>query len=558
MEISKNKDLYTALKDIGIINQKELDEAFKSASDQHIRLDKLLLDKDLITENNLGKVIADILGLPFITLRDIPIPKEALHLIPSLVAKSQRIIAFKQDEQGVHLAMAEPDNLEVRELIGKKVGQPLIVYYATENDIGDALYLYSDNIINAFEQIISQGVKEATNAQKADPPIIKIVDTIIEYAYQNKASDVHIEQRKDGSLVRFRIDGVLNDIIHFVPDLSQRLVTRIKVMAKLRTDEHQSAQDGKIEYPIDNETLDIRVSVVPAIRGEKIVCRLLSAKSSRFSLEDLGLTKRDLDQVKSAYKKTYGMLLSTGPTGSGKTTTMYTVLQLLNNRKINISTIEDPVEYDIDGVTQIQVDAKTNLTFAKGLRSILRQDPDIILVGEIRDEETADIAVNSAMTGHLVLSTLHTNDAATAIPRLLDMGIEPFLIASTVNVIVAQRLVRKIHSKCRYSEEMSTDSLIKQIGKPLTKKVFGDAKNIRTYKGKGCEIDHQTGYEGRIGIYEVLVIDEHIRKAIMERKDADTIRELAIKAGMTTMIEDGLRKVKEGITTIEEVLRVVR
>ncbi|PIV86327.1 MAG: hypothetical protein COW50_02100 [Candidatus Moranbacteria bacterium CG17_big_fil_post_rev_8_21_14_2_50_41_107] len=289
--------------------------------------------------------------------------------------------------------------------------------------------------------------------------------------------------------------------------------------------------------------------------------RLLSERSRQFSLANLGLSAENLQTLKEAYEKPYGMVLVTGPTGSGKTTTLYAVLKLLNRRSVNVVTIEDPVEYDMEGVNQIQVNTDANLTFATGLRSILRQDPNIILVGEIRDDETASIAINLALTGHLVLSTLHTNNAATSIPRLIDMNIEPFLIASTMNVIVAQRLVRKIHGACRISEEQLAEDIVKHIGKVAFEKVFGtmeEGKKIRLYKGKGCKVCHNTGYEGRIGIFELLVLDDDIREAIIGRQDTDTIEKIAIASGMRTMLEEGLTKVHEGITTLEEILRVTK
>jgi type II secretory ATPase GspE/PulE/Tfp pilus assembly ATPase PilB-like protein len=330
-------------------------------------------------------------------------------------------------------------------------------------------------------------------------------------------------------------------------------------LSKLRTDEHRSAQDGKIRADMGDKKLDIRISIVPVIEGEKIVMRLLSERVHQVGLEDLGFASDDLVKLKKEYAKPYGMILATGPTGSGKTTTLYGILKILNRREVNISTIEDPVEYDIEGVNQIQVNPKTNLTFAAGLRSILRQDPNIIMVGEIRDEETAEIAINSAMTGHLVLSTLHTNDAPTALPRFLEMGIEPFLVASTVNIIIAQRLVRKICSQCIISESITAEDLKKKFPPALIDRYFGaEKKEIRIYHGKGCKTCSDTGYAGRVGIFEVLVVTEMIRDLIMKRANADQVRALAITEGMQTMIEDGIRKVLAGITTLEEVIRVTR
>jgi len=357
---------------------------------------------------------------------------------------------------------------------------------------------------------------------------------------------------------------MMTDIVRLPEEIHPRIVTRIKVLSKLRTDEHQAAQDGKIQWSapensnFSTQKLDLRVSVVPSTDGEKIVMRLLSETSRQLSLEDLGFSVDDLTKVKEAYKKPHGMILATGPTGSGKTTTMYTILKLLNSREVNISTIEDPVEYDIEGITQIQVNKKTELTFAKGLRSLVRQDPDIILVGEIRDTETAEIATNAAMTGHLVLSTLHTNDSTTTMPRLTDMGIEPFLISSTINVVIAQRLVRKIHLKCRGSEEIDIETLERSFDKSFITKAFGDKKKIRVYKGQGCAICNHSGYEGRVGIYEVLALDDDIRKAIVEKQDASSIRKIAVENGMITMAQDGLEKVKQGVTTIDEIIRVTQ
>lgn len=574
MSSYSNKALYEVVKELKVIPKDRLDETFRASEKRKIPLDKLLRDKDLVSDKNLGKVIADLLSTPFVRLSETTINEDVLKIIPENVAKKQKIIAFNKNKRGLHLAMSDPKNSQIRDFVKKKTGANVNTYYATKQDIANALSLYAKDVRKAFDEIIAESVQEAKGAQKTEPSIIKIVDTTIKYAYQNKASDIHIEPLGDKLLIRFRIDGVLHDIVNLPINLQPQIVTRVKVLSKLRTDEHQKAQDGKLVYKTgpstDGEELDIRVSIVPVTDGEKIAMRLLSERSRQFSLQDLGFLKRDLKKVEQAYQKPHGMILATGPTGSGKTTTLYAILKLLNRRDVNIMTIEDPVEYGVEGVNQIQANPKTGLTFAKGLRSIVRQDPDIILVGEIRDEETADISINAAMTGHLVLSTLHTNDAATSIPRLLDLKVEPFLIASTVNVIIAQRLVRKICQKCRVSQELdhlkremaklgengegrqSDDSMLKIINK-----YFGKGK-IHIYHGKGCSICHQTGYIGRVGIFETLVVDEAIRQAIIDRRDAAAINELAIKNGMRSMIENGIEKVREGITTIEEVLRVTK
>ncbi len=558
MALYDNETLYRTLKELQIIADAELEKAHEECKLQNTQLGEILISKELISDENLAKTVGDMLSIPYINLAEVSIPEEVLQIIPEVMAKKQHVIAFKKDSSGLHIAMADPSNLQTAGFIEKKAGIPVVVYISTVREINSVIPRYTKNFESTFDAIIAESIANAKHATHTDPPIIKIVETIIEYAYENRSSDIHIEPERHQSLVRFRIDGVLHDILKLPLELHPQVVTRIKVMAKLRTDEHLIPQDGKVEMKLDEEQIDIRVSVVPITMGENVVMRLLSEKSRQFSLNTLGFSGQNLQKVSESYEKPYGMILSTGPTGSGKTTTMYAILKILNKRDVNIMTIEDPVEYSLEGVNQIQVNSKTELTFASGLRSILRQDPNIILVGEIRDEETAGIAVNASMTGHLVLSTLHTNDAATAIPRLLDMKIEPFLIASTVNSIIGQRLVRTIHIPCRVSEDIQITDIPQYTAMPFIRKLFGDEKIIRLYRGKGCGLCHGTGYEGRIGIYEVLTLNETIRDAIIARKDADAIRNIAIQAGMQTMIEDGMEKVKQGITTVEEILRVTK
>ena len=555
MRLYDDKELYAALKELDVIDQKTLDDSVNIARIRKEPLADIILDKELLSDDNLGQVIADLAGFPFISLDETPIDDETLLIIPQTMARAQRIIAFKKTDQFIHIASDNPANYKPIRQVEKKTGLDAKIYFATKKDIAQALALYNKDIERAFKAVIEESSKKTG---PSDPPIIKIVDTIFEHAYQNNTSDIHIEPLEKESLIRFRIDGILHDIVRFPISIHPRVVTRIKVMARLRTDEHQAAQDGKIRFKVQDEDLDIRVSVVPVTEGEKIVMRLLSERSRQFSLKDLGFSDPDLKKLEPAYQKPHGMILVTGPTGSGKTTTLYAVLKILNKRGINIMTIEDPVEYDIEGVNQIQVNTKTNLTFAAGLRSIVRQDPDIVLVGEIRDEETADIAINAAMTGHLVLSTLHTNDAPTAFPRLLDMQVEPFLVSSTVNVVVAQRLVRKICNTCRVSTNISRDQLTSTLSPKTVTKHFKNKKTIRVYQGKGCNVCHGTTYTGRVGIFEVLLIDEDMRNAIINRYDSAKIREIAVKNGMSTMLDDGLQKVSAGITTVEEVLRVTR
>jgi type IV pilus assembly protein PilB len=561
--IISDEQLEPLIKENGLISDDALLDAKSLAQREKLSLYEAILRMDLLSDRNLGELVANFLNLPFVSLLDATISKEILTMIPEVVARKQRIISFSKDTAGLHVAMADPSDVEIINFLKKKTGLPIIVHAATEGDVQNAIALYSENLGDVFEKIIQENVGRVTggkNGQAEDLPIIKIVDTIISYAYQNKASDIHIEPQNEASITRFRIDGILHDVATLPQEIHPQIVSRVKILSQLRIDEHQSAQDGKFQFETSREKLDMRVSIMPITNGEKVVMRLLSEHSRPFSLESLGFSTDNLSKVKDAYAKPYGMILATGPTGSGKTTTIYAILKILNKRGVNISTIEDPVEYEIEGVNQIQVNAKTNLTFSLGLRSILRQDPDIILVGEIRDEETAGIATGAAMTGHLVLSTIHANDAASAIPRLIDMGVEPFLLASTVNVIIAQRLVRKIHDACRVSQELAAADIKASVDPAVFARVFGakETADISVYKGKGCKIDYGTGYEGRVGIFEMLVINDEIREAIMARKDAETIRKIAITTGMKTMMEDGLEKVAKGYTTVEELLRVTR
>lgn len=359
--------------------------------------------------------------------------------------------------------------------------------------------------------------------------------------------------------MRFRVDGNLYDALNFPLKVHERVVTRIKVLANLRTDEHLSAQDGKMQVLLAEETLNLRVSILPIVDGEKIVLRLLSSKSRSLTLQDLGMVENDLAKLTRAFNKPNGMILSTGPTGSGKTTSIYSILKVIMNSEHNITSVEDPVEYKIKGANQVQVNTRTNLTFANGLRSILRQDPDYIFVGEIRDNETAGIAVNAALTGHLVFSTLHTNDAASAIPRLIDMEVEPFLVASTVNVIVGQRLVRKICSNCSQPQNYAREDLLGYfLESELEKLVPKTQKDIKVFKGQGCDQCRFSGFQGRIGIFEVLEVTKTIREMVTGKTNTDEIRSKAIEEGMTTMLVDGWNKILKGDTTVEEVIKVTR
>ncbi len=387
--------------------------------------------------------------------------------------------------------------------------------------------------------------------------VISVVDLFVEYAYSTKASDIHIEPAKMGTRLRFRIDGLLRDVFDpkkISKDLHQELISRIKVLSGLRTDEHLVPQDGRFKVVVEGfGDIDVRVSIMPTYIGENAILRVL-AETQTFNLADLDFPPKDLKKIQDAINKPYGMILANGPTGSGKTTTLYTVLKQLNKPDASIITIEDPIEYSLDGATQVQINDRVGLTFASGLRSILRQDPNIIMVGEIRDSETAGIAVNAALTGHLVLSTLHTNDAATTFPRLLDMGVPPFLVASTVNVAIGQRLVRQLCQKCKVKRVLSA-SEIKSVAE-IIPDVQGEGTKT-FFESKGCAECNDTGFQGRIGIREVLEVSDQIRQLVMNHANAGQIKEAAIKNGMTTMIKDGLLKAEKGLTSLEELLRLI-
>lgn len=552
-----NDQLKNLLLQAQVLDSARLERIDKLAKDAAASLFDTLIEQDVLSDEQLGTLIASYLKIPFISLSKITIPNEVFHIIPERIAHRQKVIPFARDADGLKIAMADPSNQELLELLTKKTNSKITVYYATERDIHNTFRVFRKDMQRTFEDMLPK-IIGGQERRRVDAPVEKIVDMLITYAYQDNASDIHIEPHEKNSLVRLRIDGILHDTLVFPKYLHDQIVSRIKVLSRLRTDEHLSPQDGKLQIKIDEENLDVRVSILPIVDGEKVVLRLLASKNKQLSLIDLGMNERDLAKITNAYNKSFGMILSTGPTGSGKTTSIYAILKILNTRDKNITTIEDPAEYKIQGVNQINVNPKTNLTFASGLRSILRQDPNIVFVGEIRDNETAAIAVNAALTGHLVLSTLHTNDAATALPRLVDMDVEPFLIASTVNVIFGQRLVRKICDVCRAAIPISREELSKNISPEMIQKHFGKEPKIQVFKGAGCKVCHGTGYAGRVGVFEVLEVTKNIRTLITTKSDADVIAQAAIEEGMTTMLDDGLDKVRKGFTTLEEVLRVTK
>lgn len=557
MEITPEK-LREVLVPPGHLTEEQFALAEANATEKNISIQEQLIDEDLILDTDLGKAVADFLDCHFINLDEILIKEECLEYVPEVVARAQRAIVYASTGESLSLATEKVDNYEFFRLLEKKTGKTILVFYATARGINKALKYYKGDLHNKIKNLIA-----VCEGEPEEGDIVQLFNLFLQYANDNRASDVHIEPQEKEILIRFRVDGILHEVIRYPKSLHNKIIFRIKIMAHMQTDEHSSAQDGRFEFHDADNNFDVRVSILPVNDGENVVMRLLDSSTHRFSLENLGLNENDYNKILEAAQRPHGMIIAVGPTGSGKTTVLYTILEKLNNSEINIMTIEDPVEYHIEGVQQTQVNPKKNLTFANGLRSIVRQDPDVIMVGEIRDEETADIVINSALTGHLVISTLHTNDAATTFPRLLEMNVEPFLIASSVNIIIAQRLARKICSHCKESyvptavelEILKQDSrLMESINSISGGKDFAQ---LRLYRGKGCKVCQNSGYSGRVGIFEVLEVDEKIRVLITKKASADIINTQALESGMVPLLDDGILKVLNGTTTIEEVIKVV-
>lgn len=548
------------LVEAGIIDAQNFARAVKEAEKSSRSVEDALADLGIIEEAILGQKLADAYGVPFANLREKRLDRDLVRRLPETLARTQKLVLYAMEKDIPILAMNDPTNLETIQAIEKHLGASVAVRYAPARAIAEAQRAYQRGIHEEFAELLSQHVSavdgKQTDVTAEDLPVVRLVDTLLTYAYQARASDIHLEPMENEVAARFRVDGILRDVTTLDSSAYTLVITRLKILARLRTDEHFAAQDGQISFETGEEKLDIRLSVIPTIYGEKAVMRLLAQKLRSYTLENLGFRPEDLQKVREAFLRPYGMILATGPTGSGKTTTLYAILKVLNTREVNITTIEDPVEYRIEGVNQIQVNARTDLTFARGLRSIVRQDPDIIMVGEIRDAETAGIAINAALTGHLVLSTLHTNDAATAFPRLFDLGVEPFLAASSVNVIIAQRLVRRICDQCAVAitlSETQREALRRFLHarSPLAERLGANAQGAR---GEGCPSCDGSGYRGRVGIHEVLSITDAIRPLIIRKASAAEIKTTAIEHGMTTMLEDGIEKVLSGVTTVEELL----
>ncbi|MEK7584031.1 MAG: type II/IV secretion system protein [Patescibacteria group bacterium] len=568
-----NDELKSLLLTRKVVSEEDWKSAERNAQRRRRGMEDVLIERGLVSESYLFELIAGKLKLPYINLRATRVDDQVLHSLPENVAQQSKCIAFDRDRRKGFIKVACINVLNEESLVTLQnmLGEVVHPYLMNEKSYRYASRLYNTDVKEELLRIINQHIQSADKkeASSVDLPIVKIFDVLLEYAMLEQASDIHIEPLSDAVLVRFRIDGDLHDKIELPLSIRDALVARIKILANLKIDEHRVPQDGRLSFKIDEDEESSRISIIPTLYGEKAVLRLLPEETQSFSLQDIGLTQKNLEIVLKNVKKPYGMILVVGPTGSGKTTTLYAILNILNTEDVNISTIEDPIEYGVRRINQTQVNSRTGYSFASGLRSLLRQDPDIIMIGEIRDGETAQISVRAALTGHLLLSTLHTNNAAGAPARLLDMGVEPFLVASTVNIVIAQRLVRRICIECIYSYKLDSAAVkalnhdydaeaiiarMQQIG--VVDKSVKNFGELTFYKGKGCARCHHTGYQGRYGVMEVLANSHGIQQATIKRLSSEDIEAIAIQEGMVPMFDDAMEKALLGLTTLEEVLRI--
>lgn len=562
-----------------ILTADQLSSVEVNAQAKGVSLEIFLVQNKVVGENILYEAIANSLKIPFVDLREQTIRKDILTVLPEPIVQKQQTVVFDLNDHEVKVGTLDPYNIQLFEFLKKKTGLPVALFLTTPSSISSCIAQFHKGLSAEFKKITSgtetsskeESTEEDLKKLAQDLPVIRIVDTMLEYAIFEGASDIHIEPTEKDTVIRFRVDGILRDAMTLPRSAHPGVIARIKVLANLKIDEHRLPQDGRFKITTSDHKISFRVSILPVFDGEKIVLRILNESAQILTLEQLGMQSKAMDALKQAIKKPHGIILVTGPTGSGKTTTLYTVLNILNTPGVNISTVEDPIEYRMARVNQSQVNPKIGFSFSNGLRSLLRQDPNIIMVGEIRDNETAEIAAHAAMTGHLVLSTLHTNDAPSSLVRLSEMNVPSFLIATTTNLIVAQRLVRKICPHCIQSYTL-TKKVIQDLEKQFDLRsvmttlenegVIQSAKSpiesLLFYRGKGCKQCNTSGYKGRIGIYETLVITKRIADLILNKASTNEIRKAALDEGMLTMLHDGFIKAKNGITTIEEVMRVTK
>ncbi len=541
----KEEKIKQILLDGNYVKKKDIDRADDFAKKHHLPFTEYLFRNDLITKDLLGEAIAESMNLSYADLNSLPPTYEQVHIIPKEVAVNYRAVFFNEENDVVTVATDEPMNSELLTALDKVFpNKKLSIAYSLTEDIDANLLHYKKHLKTRFREI----------SEKKDRVGPELLEEIFADAIAFRASDIHFEPGRKEVLIRFRVDGVLHEAGIISEEHYETILNHVKIKSRLPIDEHFRMQDGSFQYEKDNEIIDLRLSIIPTVKGQKLALRVLAKYVRGFSLNDIGLSDEHQETLRRFTSKSFGMILVAGPTGSGKTTTLYSLMKMVNEPEVNITTIEDPVEYKIDGINQIQVNHHAGITFAKGLRSIVRQDPDVILVGEIRDDETAGIAINAALTGHILYSTFHANDTATVIPRLIDMGVEPFLLASTLDVIVAQRLVRKICESCKHSVALSAGNL----GLEQMKKVFPyfKEKNISLYEGKKCQACGHTGYKDRTALFEFIKITPEMKDLILKSPSTEEVRRLARKQGSKSLFEDGIEKAKMGITTIEEVFRV--
>lgn len=566
----KPKDLVGILVNKGLLEKKQAEEIRLLHLSSGKKEEELVREKFHLSNKVLLEAKAELWSVPFIDLDTIGFSPQSFNLVPRNLAEHYKLVPFDNDpeKKTLSVAMSNPLDLETVEFLEKKTGLRVLAYLAAPDQV-------KTTIKQGYAQEITEEVVEALKATSREKtaktpdldylediikeaPIAKVVAIILEFAMKSRASDVHIEPEEDETRVRYRIDGILVEKLLLPRRIHDAVISRIKILSDLKIDEKRVSQDGRFSFTADGQEVDLRVSTAPTVHGEKVVMRLLKKSQRIPDLSELGLRGKALRDFKEAVSRPHGIIIVCGPTGSGKTTTLYSALSIVSTAKVNVMTIEDPVEYQIDGVNQVQVNPRAGLTFSSAMRSFLRQDPDIIMVGEIRDKETASLAVHAALTGHLVFSTLHTNDAAGAIPRFLDLGAESFLLVSSLNAVVAQRVVRRICQHCK-EEYTPPPEVIEDI-----KKVLGSfldeskQKKIKLYRGKGCSECGKTGYYGRVGIFEVFSVNDEIAKLILQKSASGNIRKAAVKAGMLSMTQDGYLKAIEGVTTLEEILRVIK
>ena len=570
--------LIKLLVDEGLIEKPVIDAAVKRAADVNKPLFSLLADEGILDNELLVHAVAQVSGVPYVNLENSMISQDILSLLPSDIAERFMAVPLAEVQNRLAVAMIDANNVQAVDYLSNRIQRPLKVFMASEESVRHVLDQYKTDLstVNMAAQASQEEMRSETSDIKTivqDSPISRALSTILEYAVKSHASDVHIEPLEKALKIRCRVDGVLREIMQLPKSIEPALVSRIKILSNLKIDEHRIPQDGQFAVSVAGKEVDLRIAISPVVWGEQVVIRLLDKTGNSFDLEDMGYAGRALRAIRKGIKRPNGMILTSGPTGSGKSTSLYALIKEIKDDTVNIVTLEDPVEYKIDGVNQIQVNAEVGLTFASGLRSILRQDPDIVMVGEIRDGETANLAVQAALTGHLVFSTLHTNSASGVLPRLLDMGIEPFLIASTVNTIIGQRLVRRVAKRrdLYQSSPLETQTIRSTVGHllPQTKEQVAAFSQDLGYdnlplanqssfilaKGRDApQTPH--GYSGRAGLYEVMDVTEEIQNLIVKRATTAEIQKAAIQQGMITMRQDGYLKALNGITTLEEVNRV--